>query len=249
MKKHEKKLYPPVTGITKAEHIGMVKEIFGTITEKYDFLNHFLSLRRDVAWRRFAVKRMRFFNTHRFLDAGCGTGDLSIDVAAHNRNAKIFGLDLVREMTVKAKDKVGKKGLSRRIRLVRGDAVSLPFADGSFDVSAIAFGIRNIPDRTEAIREMARVVVPGGQVMVLEMTMPRQKAFRRIFNFYLGKILPRLAQIFTGDPGAYLYLADSIRNFPSPEEFSALMEEAGLVSVKKYALTLGITYLFSGTKV
>jgi len=248
MEKQAEKHYPSVTGTTKDEHIGMVKEIFGTITERYDFLNHFLSLRRDVVWRRFAARRMRFFNTYRFLDVACGTGDLAVDVAICHPRTEITGLDFVREMVAKARRKIEKKGLCSRIRLIEGDAVSLPFADGSFDVAAIAFGIRNIPDRIEALREMTRVVAAGGQVMVLEMVLPRHRLFRRIYHFYLSKILPRLAQAFTGNPGAYLYLADSISNFPAPEKFAALMEEAGLVGVKKYALTMGITYLFCGIK-
>jgi demethylmenaquinone methyltransferase/2-methoxy-6-polyprenyl-1,4-benzoquinol methylase len=248
MEKQAEKHYPSVADITKAEHVGIVKEIFGTITKRYDFLNHLLSLRRDVAWRRFAVKRMRFFNTYRFLDVACGTGDLAVEVAAHYPQTEISGLDFVGEMVVKARRKVEKKGLGSRIRLIKGDAVSLPFADDSFDVAAIAFGIRNIPDKLEALMEMARVVAPGGQVLVLEMTLPRFRILRGIYHFYLSRILPRLAHLLTGNPAAYLYLVDSIRNFPAPEEFSALMEESGLVNVKKYALTLGITYLFSGIK-
>jgi demethylmenaquinone methyltransferase/2-methoxy-6-polyprenyl-1,4-benzoquinol methylase len=248
MKKQAEKLYPSVANATKDEHIGMVREIFGTITESYDFLNHLLSLRRDVAWRRFAVKRMCFFNTLRFLDVACGTGDLAIDVALRYPHTEISGLDFVREMMVHARQKIEKKGLGSRIRLIEGDAVALPFADNSFDVAAIAFGIRNIPDMLGTLREMTRVVTAGGQIMVLEMVLPPRRLFRYIYYFYLSRVLPRLAKVFTGNPGAYLYLADSIRNFPTPEKFVALMKEAGLTDVKKYSLTLGVTYLFSGTK-
>ena len=248
MKQFRKKSYPSISEVTKTEHIGMVKEIFGTITERYDFLNHLLSLRRDVFWRRFAVRGMRFFKTGRLLDVACGTGDIAIAAAALHADIKAVGLDFVKEMTDKARIKTEKAGFGSRIRLVRGDATLLPFTDNSFDAALIAFGIRNIPDRREALREMRRVVVPGGRVMVLEMVLPRHRFFRSIYLFYLERILPRLARIFTGNPRAYIYLADSIKNFPSPEKFSALMEEAGLIGVKKYALTLGITYLFSGVK-
>jgi demethylmenaquinone methyltransferase/2-methoxy-6-polyprenyl-1,4-benzoquinol methylase len=248
MKKLRVKPYPSVAEATKAEHIGMVKEIFGTITERYDFLNHFLSLRRDISWRRFAVRRMSFFKTNRFLDVACGTGDLAIDAVLSYPQIKATGVDFVKAMTDSARIKMKRGIIGDRIRFVRGDATLLPFADGSFDVAGIAFGIRNIPDRMEALREMTRVVAPGGQVLVLEMTLPRHRIFRGLYLLYLGRILPRLAQIFTGNPQAYIYLADSIRHFPGPERFSALMEEAGLMEVKKYSLTFGITYLFSGTK-
>jgi demethylmenaquinone methyltransferase / 2-methoxy-6-polyprenyl-1,4-benzoquinol methylase len=248
MSKPGEKQYRSVSEATRAEHIGMVKEIFGTITGRYDFLNHFLSLRRDIAWRRFAVRHMRFFRTNRFLDVACGTGDLAIDAVSRYRHVEVAGLDFVREMLVKAHVKLKRGGYCSRIRLVMGDATVLPFADNSFDVACIAFGIRNIPDRTEALREMARVVTPGGQVMVLEMTVPRLRIFRQVHIFYLEKILPRLARAFTDNPGAYMYLADSIKNFPTPDQFAALMEKQGLREVKKYALTLGITHLFSGIK-
>ena len=248
MKKQAEKRYPSVTDMTKAEHIGIVKEIFGTIIKRYDLLNRVLSLRRDVAWRSFAVKRMRFFNTFRFLDVACGTGDLALEVAEHYPRTEIFGLDFVGEMIFKAVRKIEKKGLYHRICLIKGDAVLLPLADNSFDVAAIAFGIRNIPDKLEALSEMTRVVVPGGQVLVLEMTLPNFKILRGIYLIYLSKVLPRVAHLLAGNPGAYMYLADSIKNFPSPDEFSALMKASGLVKVKRYVLTLGVANLFSGIK-
>lgn len=248
MNKIKGKQYPSVTQATTAEHIGMVKEIFGTITERYDFLNHFLSLRRDFFWRRFAVRHMRFFQTQRLLDVACGTGDLAMDAASRYPHIEAVGLDFVPEMIVKAQPKLSKAGLDRRIRLVLGDATWLPFADDSFDVVSIGFGIRNIPDRLRALQEMIRVAAPGGQVLVLEMTVPGNRIFRALHIFYLEQILPRLARSFTANANAYIYLADSIKNFPPPDQFAALMAEAGLIEVKKYPLTCGITYLFSGVK-
>lgn len=243
-----KRKYPSVSETTDAERISMVKDIFGTVTDKYDFLNRFLSLRRDMAWRRFTVKRMRFCKTNRFLDVACGTGDLAIAAASVYPHAHVTGLDFVKEMMYLACRKVAKKHLSQNIRFIKGDALHLPFAACSFDVAGIAFGIRNIPDRMQALREMTRVVVPGGQVMVLEMIFSHHSMFRRIYSIYLCKILPWLARLFSSNPAAYNYLADSIMNFPVPEIFSTLMEEAGLTEVKTYSLTMGITYLFMGIK-
>jgi demethylmenaquinone methyltransferase/2-methoxy-6-polyprenyl-1,4-benzoquinol methylase len=242
------KQYPSVTQATTAEHIGMVKEIFGTITERYDFLNHFLSLGLDFFWRRFAVRHMRFFQTQRLLDVACGTGDLAMDAASRYPLIKAVGLDFVKEMMDKAQPKLAKAGLAGRIRLVLGDATCLPFADDSFDVVSIGFGIRNIPDRLRALQEMTRVTAPGGRVLVLEFTVPSNRILRVLHIFYLEQILPRLAKSFTANAHAYIYLADSIKNFPPPDQFAALMAEAGLIEVQKYPLTLGITYLFSGTK-
>ena len=225
-----------------------MKEIFSTVTKRYDFLNHFLSMRRDIAWRRFAVKKMRFFHTHRLLDIACGTADLAIMAAARYPEINVTGIDFVQEMLEVGQKKIHNKNSSIRIRLVRGDAVSLPFDDNTFDVAGIAFGIRNIPDRISALKEMLRVIVPGGQIIVLEMTFSKESIFRKLYHTYLNRILPHLAKRFSMNAGAYYYLADSIMNFPAPDEFARLMEEIGFEQVKKYRLTMGITYLHTGIK-
>ncbi|HOX16231.1 MAG TPA: bifunctional demethylmenaquinone methyltransferase/2-methoxy-6-polyprenyl-1,4-benzoquinol methylase UbiE [Smithellaceae bacterium] len=240
--------YPQVKTITDAERISMVKEIFSTITGKYDFLNRLLSLRRDVAWRNFAARKMRFFQTNRYLDVACGTGDLSVAAAEKHPQISVAGIDFVPEMVEAAKGKVQKKNLADRIKLMHGDALQLPFEDNSFDVAGIAFGIRNIPNRKRALSEMMRVIVPGGQVMVLEMTFVQNRFFKLIYYVYLNYLLPAFAKIFSKNPAAYYYLADSIMNFPNPDEFAKIMQEAGMVNVEKYPLTFGITWLHIGKK-
>ena len=248
MEKPVKNRYPSVRSVSDAERISMVKEMFSTITRKYDFLNHLLSLRRDVAWRRFAVKKMRFFKTMKLLDVACGTADLSIDAAKKHNGVSVTGIDFVFEMLLPGKEKIERKGLTERIALMQADALSLPFRDDSFDVVAVAFGIRNIPDREGALREMLRVAIPGGTVMVLEMTFIQNRVFKLFYHIYLNHILPRLAKRFSSNPAAYHYLADSIMNFPQPDAFAAMMEKAGMTDVRKYPLTLGVTYLHVGTK-
>ena len=248
MEKSVRRKYPSVTEVTDAEHIGMVREIFSTIAGKYDFSNHVFSLGRDIAWRRSAVRKMRFFRTYRFLDVAAGTADLAIDAAHRLLHIQITGLDFVREMLDLGRVKIEKKHLSDRIRLLRSDALELPFPDNSFDVAGIAFGIRNIPNKIRALREMMRVVVSGGQVMVLEMTFPRNRLFKGIYRLYMNRMLPQLARAFSPNPAAYYYLADSMMNFQTPEGFAKLMEEAGLTKVEKHSLTLGINHLFIGIK-
>lgn len=248
MEKPIVKKYPRITEVTDIERIGMVKEIFATITGKYDFLNHFLSLRRDIAWRNFSVGKMHFFNTHRMLDVATGTADLAIGVARKYSHTQITGLDFVQEMMDFGRAKIQMKHLSDRIQMLRGDALYLPFSDGCFDVAAIAFGIRNIPNKVGAIKEMVRVVVSGGQVVVLEMTLPRNGAFRKLYHVYLSRILPCLARGFSSNPEAYRYLGDSIMNFPTSDALATLMEKAGLRQVEKCSLTLGITHLHIGVK-
>lgn len=240
--------YPQVKDISDAERIRLIKEIFSTITGKYDFLNRFLSLRRDVAWRNFTAKKMRFFKTCRYLDVACGTGDLSVAAARKHPQISVTGLDFVPEMVEAAKNKVQVKNLAHRIQVMQGDALKLPFEDNYFDVTGIAFGIRNIPDRRRALSEMLRVTVPGGQVMVLEMTFVQNRFFKLIYYVYLNYLLPAFAKVFSKNPAAYYYLADSIMNFPSPAVFARLMEDTGMRNVKKYPLTFGITWLHVGEK-
>jgi len=248
MQKSKIDKYPSVKNISEDERIGMVKEIFSTITGKYDFLNHFLSLRRDIAWRRFAIFKMVFFKTNRFLDVACGTGDLSINACLEHRDISVAGVDFVFPMVESANDKARKKGLSNRINLIQGDALNLPFDENTFDVTAMAFGIRNIPDRVKALGEMLRVTVPGGQIMILEMTFIENSFFKLFYYIYLNFLLPLLAKIFSKNATAYYYLADSIMNFPSPEEFAAFMRETGISEVEIFPRTFGIACLYIGKK-
>jgi demethylmenaquinone methyltransferase/2-methoxy-6-polyprenyl-1,4-benzoquinol methylase len=237
-----------VDAVTETEQIGMVKEIFATITRRYDLLNRLLSLRRDVAWRRRAARHMHFSTTCRYLDVATGTADLALEVARQHPSVSVTALDFVKEMIDGGVKKIKERKLTGRIAFVRGDALSLPFPDNHFDAAGIAFGIRNITNRTAALNEMTRVVVPGGQVIVLEMHFPRQPLFRHLYSLYLTSIMPSLARSFSRNPAAYLYLADSIMHFPPPPVFSRLMGDTGLTEVRRYPLTLGITYLHVGIK-
>jgi demethylmenaquinone methyltransferase/2-methoxy-6-polyprenyl-1,4-benzoquinol methylase len=248
MKQKTKNKYPSVSRINDAQRVRLVKEIFATITGKYDFLNHFLSAGQDIYWRRYAARRMTFSRTRRYLDVATGTGDLGIAAAYHHPGVRVVGLDFVHEMLDAAAGKIRQQNLKPRIALLRGDALRLPFPDGSFDAAGIAFGIRNIPDKHGAFKEMLRIVVPGGQILILEMTFPQLPLIKRMYAPYLTRLLPALARAFSPNPHAYRYLADSILDFPSPDRFVESMEGAGMVGVSRHPLTLGITHLFIGHK-
>jgi len=248
MPKLKNSKYPSVKKITDEKRIEMVKDIFSTITGRYDFLNHFLSFRRDIAWRRFTAKKMVFFRTNRILDIACGTGDLAVAACLNNHDILVTGVDFVYPMVQAAIDIVNKQGLRERISFIQADALKLPFRENSFDVTAMAFGIRNIPQKAEALKEMRRVTVPGGQIMILEMTFIQSRFFKLFYYLYLNVVLPGLAKIFSRNAAAYYYLADSIMNFPSPDAFAHFMKEQGVVDVQQYRLTLGITCLYVGKK-
>ena len=243
MKAHR---YPAMVTLTPTVHTGVVHDIFATVYGRYDFLNHLLSLRRDVGWRRMTTECMRFGATRRFLDVATGTGDLAIDAARRHPEIRVTGVDFAAPMLAVGAAKVRAAGLATRIDLREADALALPFPDASFDVTAVAFGMRNIPNKAQALREMARVTVPGGQVMVLEMTFMPARLFRPLYGFYLRHVLPRLARLFLPDVATYYYLGDSIRHFPPPAPFADLMRAAGLRAVHYHRLTFGTAYLHIG---
>ena len=239
--------HPPVEEQTPTVQTRVVREIFTTSHKRYDLLNHLLSFRQDLGWRAVTVGKMRFERTMKFLDVATGTADLAIAAARLYPRIRVTGLDFAAPMLDIGREKVKQQGLEERVSLVEGAALSLPFPDGSFDVTAVAFGMRNIPDRLRALREMARVTVPGGQVMILEMTFAPAPAFRPLYGFYLSCVLPGIARLFRGNPATYHYLADSIRHFPSPADLSALMNEGGLRDISYMPLTFGVAYLHIGS--
>jgi len=240
--------YPSVKTVSDEERIGMVKDIFSTITDRYDFLNHFLSLRRDIAWRRFTVGKMIFPRAKKFLDIACGTGDLSIIACLAHPDISVAAADFIYPMVEVGKNKAKKMNLSEKVDFLQANALNLPFDDQTFDVAAMAFGIRNIPQKGQALREMLRVTVPGGQIMILEMTFIQNRFVKLFYYIYLNFLLPLLAKIFSKNTSAYYYLADSIMNFPTPEEFAAVMQEHGISDVKIYRLTFGIACLYVGKR-
>jgi demethylmenaquinone methyltransferase/2-methoxy-6-polyprenyl-1,4-benzoquinol methylase len=235
-----------MSALSRQAHVEVVHDIFTTSHGRYDFLNHLLSLRRDVGWRNAAIARMSFGPKGRFLDVATGTADLAIAAARRFPGIRVTGVDFAAPMLEVGRRKVTEAGLDGRIELREADALALPFPDATFDVTAVAFGLRNIPDKIGALREMARVTVLGGQVMVLEMTFAPARPFRPLYGVYLRRILPTVARIFARNPSTYYYLADSIRHFPAPRTLRELMKQAGLGPVTYQSLTFGAAYLHIG---
>jgi demethylmenaquinone methyltransferase/2-methoxy-6-polyprenyl-1,4-benzoquinol methylase len=226
----------------------VVRDIFSTYHRTYDLANRVLSLRRDVAWRRFALREMRYGPHGRFLDVATGTADLAIMAARAFPDIEVDGIDFAESMLEIGRDKIERRGLGDRIRLARADALDLPFPDATFDVAAVAFGMRNIPDMARALHEMSRVTVPGGQVMVLEMSAEVVSPFRGPYLFYLNRLLPAVGRLVAGEDAAYVYLAESIARHPSPDAFAGMMSAAGLVHVEVRRLTWGAAYLHIGRR-
>ncbi len=239
--------YESVSGMDAEKRKLVVRDIFSTFHRTYDLANRVLSLRRDVAWRRSALREMRFSGPNgRFLDVATGTADLAMMAADAFPGITVDGIDFAAPMLDIGRAKIDGRGLSGRIRLETADALSLPFPDATFDVTAIAFGMRNIPDMPRALREMSRVTVPGGQVMVLEMSAVVARPIRGPYLLYLTRILPALGGLVAGDSSAYVYLAESIIKHPAPEIFAGMMSDAGLSPIEVRRLTWGAAYLHIG---
>ena len=225
-----------------------IQTMFSTIAHRYDLLNRVLSLGIDRSWRRFAVNQLPRGEHALYLDVATGTCDVALEIIRQSPpDSKVIGVDFSEGMLKLGKEKVLSAGLHNRIELRLADVTALPFEDNVFDASIIAFGIRNVQDTKKGISEMGRVVKNGGKVVILEFTSAQSRFFQPVFHFYIGKVLPLVGEIVSGKKGAYQYLPDSMLNFPPPEKFSRLMEEAGLKDVKYYKLTFGAAVVYVGT--
>lgn len=220
--------------------------MFDRIAARYDAMNRVLSFGLDRGWRRRTVRALQLGQAPRVLDLATGTGDLAVDIARMHPDATVIGLDPSREMLAVAQVKLVTRRLADRISLVRGDAQHLPYRDGEMDAATIAFGIRNVPDRLAALREMARVVRPGGRIAVLELGEPRRGLLARAARFHTRHVVPRLGALLSG-AREYRYLQRSIAAFPPSAEFAQLMERAGLRMIEVAPLTFGVCTLYVAT--
>ena len=217
--------------------------MFDAIAERYDRLNRILSLGLDHGWRRRTVEALGLGPDARVLDLATGTADLAIAVASQHPSARVTGSDPSGNMLAIGEQKVGERGLADRISLEQGDAQSLPYPDDRFDGCCIAFGIRNVPDRAKALREMARVVRPGGRVAILELAEPDHGLLALGTRFYIRVLVPRIGAWLSG-AREYRYLQESIQAFPPAEVFAATMREAGLDVLGVHPLTFGVVNLY-----
>jgi demethylmenaquinone methyltransferase / 2-methoxy-6-polyprenyl-1,4-benzoquinol methylase len=220
--------------------------MFDAIAARYDTLNRILSLGMDQGWRRKAVAALNLPAKAHVLDLATGTGDLAIAIAETHPDATVIGVDPSRNMLAEGTKKIDAIKLSKRIEMLEGDAQALPFDDGTFDGITIAFGIRNVPDRSKGLREMARVTKAGGRVAILELSEPRAGMMGVLARTYVHEIVPRVGGLLSGAK-EYRYLQRSIAAFPPANEFAQMMEDAGLTVLETTALTFGVAHLYVGT--
>jgi demethylmenaquinone methyltransferase/2-methoxy-6-polyprenyl-1,4-benzoquinol methylase len=220
--------------------------MFDRIAARYDLLNRVLSLGIDRRWRRRAVAQLQLAPGARALDLATGTGDVAIEMMRQQPGARVEALDPSRNMLDVAKHKLIKLDLQRSVGLGVADAEALPFAQGSFDGVAIAFGIRNVPDRARALREMARVTRPSGRVVILELTEPRGSWLAPLARLWVHRMVPSIGALLSG-AREYRYLESSIAAFPPAEEFVAMMQSSGLRPLETISLCWGVATIFVAT--
>jgi demethylmenaquinone methyltransferase/2-methoxy-6-polyprenyl-1,4-benzoquinol methylase len=237
---------PVTTSLSPSSKAARVRSMFAEIAPRYDFLNHALSLNIDRRWRRLVIKnvadRLRRSDAVA-LDLCCGTAGLSLELGAL---APTFGVDFCHPMLQIGIKKVRRAALP--IELIEGDALNVPFADSMFDVVTVAFGLRNVDDPESGLREMYRLVKPGGRCVVLEFSHPRLPVFRNLFHFYFTRVLPLIGGAVSGSSFAYQYLPDSVQAFPGQTQLAALMAAVGFSDVRYYNLFGGVASIHAGDK-
>ncbi len=226
-----------------------VRGMFDRISGRYDLLNRVLSVRRDVAWRRALARRLPDAPRPVVIDIATGTADVLLTLDRKTGgNMRALGVDLSGAMLAIGADKARRRGLEARCVLVQADGLRLPAPDNTFDAATIAFGIRNLPDMDAGLREMQRVLRPGGRALVLEFSLPANALLRAGYLFYFRHVLPRIGGWVSRDLPAYRYLNQTVETFPCGEAFCARMRGAGFKGVSARPLSFGIATLYEGAK-
>lgn len=224
-----------------------IRSMFNAISRRYDFLNHFLSLGTDRRWRKKIAEIVSENHPRLILDVATGTGDLAIVLTAL-KPEKIIGIDIAENMLEIARRKVAAKNLEEIISLEKGDAEQIPFPDNAFDAVTVAFGVRNFENLLGGLKEMRRVLKPGGILVILEFSHPEKFPVRQLYKFYSRFLIPFFGKIFSGNHEAYRYLPDSVSNFPSGKDFITILQDAGLIKNSMVSLSYGISTIYKSKK-
>lgn len=232
----------------RGEKTPQVREMFDHIAPRYDLLNHLLSLGIDRRWRRAAIDSLRPYRPQRVLDVATGTGDFLLLAARMLQARHLTGVDLSEGMLRVAREKTRRLAASLGQSVVtfeRGDCMHLPYADGAFDAVTVAYGVRNFSSLSDGLREMLRVLRPGGRLVIIELTAPRRLPMRQLFWLYGHVAIPALGSLLAGDRRAYAYLPATMEAFPTGERMVSILEQAGFTDVSFRSFTCGLSTLYT----
>lgn len=224
-----------------------VAQMFNSISGRYDFLNHFLSLGIDKRWRKKAINILAADKPKRILDVATGTGDFALQ-ALRVKPEKIIGVDISEGMLEVGRKKIEQRGLANLIQLQLADSENLPFPDNNFDAVTVGFGVRNFENLKKGLQEINRVMKPGALFVVLEFSRPRKFPFKQGYNLYFKFILPKIGRLVSRDKSAYTYLPESVEAFPDGDKFLAILHETGFKNTACKPLTFGVSSIYTARK-
>lgn len=224
-----------------------IAEMFNNISKRYDLLNHLLSLGIDILWRKKAIKMLQPEKPKLILDIATGTGDFAIEALALNPE-QIIGVDISEGMLDVGRKKLKKMGLSEKITLQLGDSEKLLFNDNKFDAVIVSFGVRNFEHLEAGLKDMYRVLKPGGTTVIIEFSKPEAFPLKQGYNFYFKSILPTIGKLISRDKAAYTYLPESVQQFPYGQEFLEILEKVGFKETRCKRLAFGISSIYMAKK-
>ena len=225
-----------------------VATMFDSIAHRYDFLNRFLSAGIDITWRKKAIGYLKDINPQKILDVATGTADVALMAQKILQPTAIVGIDISDGMLDVGRQKIQKAGVQEIIKLYNGDSASIQYADNSFDAVTVAFGVRNFEFLEKGLAEILRVLRPGGKLVVLEFSRPKNFLVKPFYNLYMKKISPNIGKMFSKNKEAYAYLDASIQKFPEGENFLQILNKVGYHNIINKPLSLGICSIYCGTK-
>ena len=225
-----------------------VADMFNSIAFRYDFLNRFLSAGIDITWRKKAIKQLASLQPQTVLDVATGTADVALMTYDLLHPKKIIGIDISEGMLDLGRKKITARNLDNTIQLFSGDSENIGFEADTFDAITVAFGVRNFQNLSKGLEEMRRVLKPGGKMVVLEFSKPKNVLFKGVYNVYMNNIAPGFGKMVAKNKDAYQYLNDSVQAFPEGESFLGIMKEAGFRETYLQKLTLGICTIYCGSK-
>lgn len=225
-----------------------VERMFDSIAHSYDLLNHALSFGIDKHWRKAAINSLRPFNPQRILDVATGTGDFALLATKELHPKELLGVDLSEGMMNVGRNKVKEAQLDHIIHFQKEDCLHLSFSDNTFDAVMVAYGIRNFENLDQGLREMCRVMRPGGRLVIIELTSPVHFPMKQLFWFYSHVFMPALGKIISRDSNAYTYLPATMEAFPQGEVMQGILKKAGFKDVKFKRFTFGLSTMYCASK-
>lgn len=242
---HDKVVPYQESALTKKQQVA---EMFNRIAFRYDFMNRFLSVGIDKGWRRKALKMLTKEKPKMMLDVATGTGDVAIMAYELLKPEKITGIDISDKMLEIGREKVLKLGLDKQIELQSGDSEAINFSDHTFDAVTVAFGVRNFERLEQGLKEINRVLKPGGKLIILEFSKPKIAGIAQLYNLYMEMVAPRVASVVSKNKKAYQYLTESVQQFPEGKDFVSILNNVGFRNTSCKKLSLGICSIYCGIK-